>query len=188
MGPGLTAGLGGPSSTARAAAHVQVCPPTRMPMPAFGAECDACKCLRHALGVRRQRRHRRCRRRHHHHHQLRRAAVVDVAVCRRAILPVARCTGGCLPPDGRGSHRHRGSWGGGIFLHVLWHARPSEVVVGLHTGPADRSITYKFVKYEHPSRPRPPGHPSRWRCERFHSHLNSRPEPCSFLHCNAHCG
>ena len=34
MGPGLGTGLGGPSRTARAAARAQVCPRTRMPMPA----------------------------------------------------------------------------------------------------------------------------------------------------------
>ena len=33
MGPGLTAELGGPSSTAKAAVRVQVSPCTRMPMP-----------------------------------------------------------------------------------------------------------------------------------------------------------
>eukprot|EP00966_Prymnesium_polylepis_P108238 2505588-Prymnesium_polylepis.2 len=35
MGPGLTAGLGGPSSTARAAADAQVCPRT-------GIQCRPC--------------------------------------------------------------------------------------------------------------------------------------------------
>jgi hypothetical protein len=39
IGPGFTAGLGGPSSTARAAADAQVCPHTGMPMPSVCARC-----------------------------------------------------------------------------------------------------------------------------------------------------
>ena len=52
IGTGFTAGLGGPSSTARAAADAQVCPHTGMPMLSMCARCavhrnthNLCGCL-----------------------------------------------------------------------------------------------------------------------------------------------
>ena len=52
MGPGLTAGLGGSSATARAVADAQVCPHTGMPMLSMCARCavhrnthNLCGCL-----------------------------------------------------------------------------------------------------------------------------------------------
>jgi hypothetical protein len=51
MGPGLAAGLGGSTCTARAAAREQVCPSARMHMPMPAARCPWCSpCLRPISG------------------------------------------------------------------------------------------------------------------------------------------
>ena len=50
MGPGPTAGLGGPSSTARTAVRAQVCPPTCLPMPASTRAMSGAHSTHHLCG------------------------------------------------------------------------------------------------------------------------------------------